>query len=161
MDGERPVDGNEPGAELIPEAVREAGSSLLGVLLVLFILGSLAALVYVTMGPGTDHATRLDMAPDAGQGEGAGATGAPSPIAGATAGACKATYQAVEAAQAAKNAKEGSNAASVAQLVAEGWLSQTPSTDGYTIDLEVVDGDPTGRVLVNGTGGIEACESLP
>ena len=138
----------------------EAGSSLLGILMVLMILGAMAGLVYMTMGPGTGPRTTLDMVPDdAGEG-GGGAANAPSAVAGASAGACRANFQAVDAAQAAKNAQEGTNAASVAQLVAEGWLSEPPKTDGYTIDLEMVDGEPTGRVLVNGTAGVEACDSL-
>lgn len=61
---------------------------------------------------------------------------------------------------AAKNAKDGTNPASVSQLVAEGWLSEAPSTQGYTIDLEVVDGEPTGTVLVNGAPGTEGCDSV-
>jgi hypothetical protein len=159
VDGEGSVDGHEPRAHLMYGTRDEAGSSLLGILLVLIILGTLAGLVYVTMGAGTGPTTRFDMVPEPGEEGNGGSVRAPRAIAGA--GACRANYQAVDAAQAAKNAKDGSNAASVAELVREGWLSAPPETQGYTIDLEVVDGQPTGRVLVNGAGGIEVCDSLP
>lgn len=153
-----------------PCAERQGGSSLVGILVVLVVLGGMAALAVssLTTGVTTGVGSGRDPVGVGGFGGVLGTESGPSgsggrasgPLGGAAASACKADFTAVQAAVAAKQGRDGQPAGSVGQLVSEGWLSQPPANRGYQVELEVLDGVPTGAILVNGSRGMEVCDRL-
>jgi hypothetical protein len=136
----------------------EQGVSLVGTLLVLVILGGLAAVTVASLPSGDTRAllgggssSRSPLAPNR----------PPSLTAAAATAACQADEQTIEEAVAAKHAVDGRYSASLGDLVAGHWLSQVPVAGGYQFTLQTEGGIPTGRVLVNGGIGIAACNALP
>ena len=89
---------------------------------------------------------------------GGGARGGISPRAGATAAACKADYESVQRALALAVASGGAPA-SVADLVAAGWLASAPANSGYTVELGAGGGGTV--VTVDGQPGPAGCDSAP
>lgn len=89
---------------------------------------------------------------------GGGAGGGLSPRQGATSAACRADYESVQRALALATAA-GTPPASVADLVAGGWLASVPGGSGYSLELAVT---PTGtQVLANGQPGPAGCDTAP
>lgn len=158
---------------------RESGFGLISMVVVLVILGSLVvitmkgldqlgkstATVTGTGGGGvggpvapTPGLGLVAIPPDLGgngpTGRVAGASG-PRPV--ATAAACKGDYASVEHALAVSQATAGPPVATVADLVARGFLSTAPSNRGYTIELRPTPDQPLPQIMVNGQPGIAAC----
>ena len=163
----------------------EAGiGGLVSILMVLVVLGTLAAAAMVYVGGlgdvlgGTDRPaspegggaplgptpaglleqTAGGAAAGGAATAGGGAGGGHSPRQGATSAACRADYESVQRALALATAS-GAAPASVADLVAAGWLASAPGGSGYTLELAAT---PSGtQVLVNGQPGPAGCDVAP
>jgi len=158
----------------------ETGASLAGLLLVVLVLGVMAAVAVAgtsLLVPGGDGLPSMTLpagpttAPPT-----SGASGQGADIGRARQAACHADYDAVDAADEAMLAQTGFSADSIGQLVATRYLRSAPSTEGgFTIALAYApagqghgrdhgasDGgrDPTGAVTVNGAVGPAACDRL-
>lgn len=83
----------------------------------------------------------------------------PSLASNARTAACKTNVGVVEAAAKTKQVTDGAYPTSIDELVAGKWLDSAPDTKGYVMSLEVVDGQPTGLVLVNGKPGLQGCDA--
>jgi hypothetical protein len=164
-----------------------SGMSLLSTLMVLVIMGFMGAIVWKSLSLGDSSgdsqlrsllkeanapgdATKLTGAPTpAGQAVGGAAAEAdmggpsaanpPSLMSTARTAACRGNVGVVETAIATKHTTDGTYPASIDELVAGHWLDAVPSTAGYRMTLEVVDGQPTGHLLVNGQPGLQGCDS--
>jgi hypothetical protein len=145
----------------------DRGASLVGVLVVLVILGALAAVAVAVVNRDVlDTAALSRLAPASIPEEGgpvAGGAPAPprSPTAGASPAACLANVRTVEQAAAAKHASDGAFPATVAELVSGHWLDEAPSQRGFDITLEAAAGQPSGKVLVNGLPAEQGCAGAP
>jgi general secretion pathway protein G len=108
------------------EKRQEEGFTLIEMLIVIIILGILAAVVVFGVSTFRDDSVTK---------------------------ACKADMKSVEVAAEAHRAKEGTPAASVAELVSEGYLRQAPPTADYTIGYTVSGGNfsVTGNKTTTGT----------
>lgn len=146
---------------------RERGASVVAVLVLLVILGGLSvvALAALPSDPSTPTDALDGGTAGGGLPGGAGTDAAPghrrSPAAGALAAACTATARTIGAAAATKHAADGAFPATVAELVAGGWLSSPPALPGYELTLESTIGRPTGRILVNGQPADQGCAAEP
>lgn len=138
----------------------QRGAGLLSLLMVVAVIGVLV----VTSMSANDF--QLDMEPPGGtlpeSSAGAVKTPAPSPAPArprdaARQAVCEANYRAVETALASEQAASGTLSLTVEELVRDGWLSPSVVTDDPGITLEVANGAPTGRVLVDGQPGPAAC----
>ena len=140
-----------------------AGAGLLGLVVLLVVLGALVAVVLAALdgedddgsgGPGTVAAPGgpPPVAGEAGPGGPAGLAGA------ATRAACAEDARTLESAMAADHATSGSYPTTLEELRARGWVSELPARPGVEFAPEVVDGRPTGRILVNGSPAAEGCE---
>lgn len=152
------------------------GVSLISTLVVLVTLGAMSAIVFSALSKGESKSTKetkalldeLNAPTPAGQAAagaaaeadmaGASAARPPSLAGMARTSACKANVGVLQAATATKHASDGAWPASVDELVAGHWIDSAPSTAGYHITLEVVGGQPTGQVLVNGRPGAQGCD---
>lgn len=146
---------------------RESGLSLVGVLVVLVILGGLAALAVAAL-PGDGAGTSGPLQglipgelPDGGSASGVPAGLPASPAAGARVAACLANVRSVQQAAGGKHAADGSFPATVAELVAGHWLADAPVQRGYDLMMEAVGGRPSGKVLVNGLPADQGCAAAP
>ncbi len=145
--------------------MREAGSSLIGVLVVLVILGAMAAAVVATLGRDEQTATALSqLTPGGTMDSGTPAAGpiaagpiAAGPIAASSVAACRADVATLETAMAAVHASSGTYPASLAELQASGLVGDLPEIPGLTFGPEISGGQPTGRILVNGRPADEGC----
>lgn len=142
----------------VPRERPQSGAGLLSVLVVVAILGGLAVLSMSA----TDF--QVDMEPPGASmpeaSPGAVQTPAPAPARPGDAArqvACEANYRAVQTALATAQAASGTLAMTVEELVQGGWLSPSVATDDPGITLEVSNGAPTGRILVDGQPGPSAC----
>jgi hypothetical protein len=140
-------------------AAKEAGASLVGTLVVLAILGVLATLAARSV---TSSDNSLDLRPEVGPGDPSTASTSASgrrvsPAAAATLLACQLDERSVESAVAGMHAAVGRYPGTMTELVAGGWLTEPPASGRSTFTLETGSGGPTGRVLVNGHPGAEAC----
>lgn len=125
----------------------------MGALLVVVLLGALAALVVVALpddlppsGSGLERVVPPGPAPGgpvAGQG--------PAPVAAASAEACAVTARTLQAAAEAKRAADGTYPSTAAELVRAGYLSEEPRLRGFELTFD------GGRVLVNGLPPDEGC----
>ena len=153
-----------PGVPWVPRerAGSEYGAGLLSLVVVVAILGTLAVMSL--------RATelQLDMVPPDVTSTGAAQSTAPGSAPGPAASpvrpsdvarraVCETSYQAVVSALATQQAASGARASSVGELVQAGWLDPAVLTAEPGISLEMVDGAPTGRVLVDGQPGPAAC----
>jgi hypothetical protein len=157
-----------------------SGVSLISTLLVLIIMGTLAAMVFASLNMGDSKSQKetksllkeLNAPTPAGQAAagaaaeanmgGAGVAPNPPSLAGAArTTACKANVGTVEAALANAHGVSGSYPPSLDALVAGRWIDAVPSTAGYHMSLEIGAGQPTGHVLVNGQPGMQGCEGPP
>ena len=180
-----PTSGHSPGASPGPRGTGwgEAGiGGLVSILMVVLVLGTLAAATVVYMG-GLDDVLGGADRPGSGEGgggplgptpaglleqtaggaagggaatAGGGARGGVSPRAGATSAACQADYDSVQRALALA-AASGAAPASVADLLAAGWLAQAPANSGYTVELGATAAGT--QVLVNGQPGPAGCQA--
>ncbi|HUQ62832.1 MAG TPA: hypothetical protein VM121_03660 [Acidimicrobiales bacterium] len=156
------------------------GVSMISTLVVFVIMGALGAVVLssVPFGDSSDDPQTQSLMNDlnggptpAGQvaggaaveaemgGPSAGAGNPPSLSASARTAACKTNLDIIDRAVLTKYSTEGSFPSSIDELVTGHWIDSVPSTKGYDITLEIVDGKPTGHVLVNGRAGAEACDA--
>jgi len=146
-------------AHAVGDRRQELGASLVGILVVLVTLGALAALAAsaltgeqgvtgpadpATTTPGTSTGDVTARRP-------AGSVGA------ASAAACKADAATLETAMNSAHAIDGAYPASVSDLVARGFLSEVPGRPGVAFAPEMVGGQATGRILVNGLPAAEGC----
>jgi hypothetical protein len=157
----------------------ETGSSLAGLLLVVLILGVMAAIavagtsMLVPGGAGVPSMT-LPAGPTT-TSPTVGTSGQMTAIGLARQAACHADYDAVVAADEAMYSKTGFFADTIQALVEAGYLRAVPSSsNGYTIGLSyaTVDGrgranglgtgggGPTGGITVSGVVGPGACDAL-
>lgn len=138
----------------------ERGASLVSLLLVVVVLGALAALA-VTALPNDPSGTASPL-PGRTPSSGGATPGAPrSPAAGAADAACTSTARTLAASVAAKQAVDGAFPATVEEMVAAGYLASAPSVRGREFSLEAVGGRPTGKVLVNGLPSEQGCAAAP
>lgn len=137
-----------------PTGRPERGASLAGLLVVILMLGVMAATTIVAV---SELAPRDPTEASLLQLSGlSGATGR-----SAAQVSCLADYGRVLLADKAYAARTGSGAATIAALVEAGDLSKPPSTSrGYTIGLASAAGKPTGAVTVDGVPGVATCEDL-
>ena len=154
------------------EVERQRGASLLSVLMVIMILGGLAGVAAYGMSrvakdplhasPGAgltpeDRTLLAGKAPPQG-----GASLAPRrPTDGASTAACLSNVRTIEAASTAKFAIDGTFPATLAELVSGRWLPEVPDLKGYELTMEAADGQPNGKVLVNGLPSAEGCAAPP
>jgi hypothetical protein len=139
-----------------------------GLLVVLAVLGAMAAVAFTALG-GSDGepaarpsglaaevvpAARADLDAVAQSGQ-ALRTG----VADQASNACLVDARTLATAVAAYEASRGSHPASVDELVTAGLLAQAPSSPGYSVTLESAGGKSTGRVLVNGMEPAAGCEA--
>jgi prepilin-type N-terminal cleavage/methylation domain-containing protein len=108
----------------------DSGFTLTELLIVIVILGVLTGIVVFAVGAFTD---RGEIA------------------------ACKADMKTVESASEAYRAQNGSYAATIAALVAGGYLKSAPSTTNYTITYTVVAGPPQTATVTGAIVGGGAC----
>ena len=137
----------------------ERGFSLVGTILVLVILGGMATVVVASL-PGRDPNLVIggsNAAPGASASAGSPAPRPPSLIGSAAIAACQADERSIEEAVAAMHASTGRYPATVAEMVAGHWLTQSPTVTAFAFSLETTGGRPTGRVLVNGSVGVGGC----
>jgi hypothetical protein len=142
----------------------ESGLSLVGILVVILILGTLAALTVAALNSdllGTSALSGVSSGDLAGGGTRSGAATGPGFRAGATTASCIANVRTVEQAAATKHASDGVFPATVAELVTGHWLDEAPVLPGYALTIEVVGGRPTGKVLVNGSAADQGCAAPP
>lgn len=136
---------------------REAGTSLVGLLLVVAILAGMAVLVVAALGDDPEVSSTI-----AGVGP-VGPGGTATRIAGGNlpdevaAAACRADVAVLESAMAAAHALRGAYPASLAELQTSGFLSEQPARPAVTFTLETVEGKATGGVLVNGLPPADGC----
>jgi hypothetical protein len=156
------------------------GVSMISTLAVLVIMGALSAVVLSSVPFGdssSDPQTQslmndMNVGPTpAGQvaggaaveanmgGPSAGAGNPPSLASNARTAACRTNVDVVATATRTKQATDGAYAASIDELIAGKWLDSAPDTKGFAMTLEVVEGKPTGQVLVNGKPGAQACDA--
>lgn len=152
----------------IPRRRPDSGLSIISLVFTLVILGLMAAIA-VKIGDGSkkDSAETSGLLSQLG-----GAAGAADAIAGAAqagaggvgglagsaaSAACKANVAIVERALATLTTQGESLPANIDELVSRGVISEIPAVRGYTLSLEVVDGRPTGKVLVNSRPAAEGC----
>lgn len=100
--------------------------------------------------------TQADMSSGA-QPSAAGPAGPGGMMGAASVTACSANVDLVEKALATMSATGQDLPFTIEELVARGGLTEVPSMRGYTLTLENVDGQPTGKVLVNGKLGAQGC----
>lgn len=146
----------------------DAGLSLISLLFTLVILGLMAAIA-VKIGDGSkkDSAETSGLLSQMGGAAGAadavaggvqaGAGGVAGIAGSAASAACRANVAIVERALETLKTQGEALPASVDELVARGKINQIPSVRGYTLSLEVVDGSPTGAVLINDRPANEGC----
>ena len=143
----------------------ESGVSLVGMLVVVVILGTLAALTVAALNSdllGTSDVSGLSPNADpGGSGAGPGAAAGPRVAAGATTASCTANVRTLEQAAAAEHAADGAFPATVTELVTGHWLDEPPALPGYELTMESVGGRPTGRILVNGLPAAQGCATPP
>jgi hypothetical protein len=140
----------------------ESGVSLVGVVVVLVILGALAALAVTALPSDPGTAGRLQgLVPDDDLVDGGAAPRPRSPADAPATAACTITAQTLGTAWAAKHAADGTNPATLGELVATGYLSAAPDHRGYEYTLEAVGGRATGKVLVNGMPYQQGCAAAP
>jgi len=149
------------------QAQDERGVSLVGTLVVLVILGGLAALVLSAWpdDPSGTSATLRSLTSEANLAGGGApnvAAGASrSPVGGAGAAACTATVRSIEQAAATMHASGGAFPSSISELVTSRWLSEAPATPGYALTMAEVGGQRNGKVLVNGLPSERGCAVPP
>jgi hypothetical protein len=154
------------------------GVSLVSTLVVLTIMGAMGAVVLSSMPFGSDSNDsqvksvmgEINAPTPAGQavqgataeanlGGGPAAANPPSLPSAARTAACRANVGVVEAAISTKHATDGSYPSSIDELVRGHWLDSAPTTAGFQMTLEVVNGQPTGRLVVNGQPGLQGCDN--
>lgn len=147
----------------------QSGLSLISTVATLVILGFLAALVVSALDDMGEHDPQTRSLLDevgglAGKAEpsndgGAAfsARGATGLVHGASVEQCRTDLATVETAVTAYMAQTGTYPVSPDELVTAGFLSSLPSRPSYSFTLEALDGQPTGRVMVNGRPGHEGC----
>lgn len=148
---------------------REGGASLVGVLVVVMILGLLGTLGLLAFSVlpsdpvGTSSLKALEPGGDlAGAGASSTVSGRPrSPTAGGASAACMSNVRVIGQAAATKHATDGAFPATVDELVQGRWLSEAPSLRGYDLTMELVGGQPTGRILVNDQPAEQGCAAAP
>lgn len=138
----------------------ERGSTLVGLVMALVVLGGLAALVVPTLvggdaGPGGLGVGR-GLVPTVPGASPAGGRG-PAVIDAASVAACRADVASLETSMATAQAVTGSYPASFAELAARGFVNEVPARPGFTFAPEMTAGSPTGRVTVNGRPAAEGC----
>jgi len=149
------------------EAEGERGVSLVGTLVVLVILGGLAVVVLSAWpdDPSGTSATLRGLTSEAnlagGGAPNAAAGGPRSPVGDAGAVACTANVRSLEQAAATMHASAGTFPATVSELVGGRWLSEAPVSPGYALTMAVTDGQPNGRILVNGLPADQGCAAPP
>ena len=127
---------------------------LVGLLVVLVILGAMAAVAMSSLGGDDSPVPRRLSPPDTALPPG----GRPVGGAGAaSAEACRMDVATLERAMAISYARSGAHPTDLSQLVDQGMVSALPDRAGYVFTAEVVDGRGTGRVLVNGRPGPQGC----
>lgn len=135
----------------------------MGLLLVLVVLGGMAALVLAATSvapPDLDLSTSEPLVPAA-PGRAAAAGGGAASANAAAVAACEADVATVEAAMATARAVRGSVPTTLGDLVSQGFLAEVPTRPGFAFAPEVVNGSATGRVTVNGRPGREGCAAPP
>lgn len=134
----------------------DEGMSLIGLLVVLVVLGAMAAVVASTLTGETGTLTLLEQAsPELG----AEAPARPAGLPGAASSvACRTDVATLETAMGTAQAIEGTYPASLSDLMARGFLSELPNRPGLLYAPEVIDGRATGRVLVNGLPAGDGCQ---
>lgn len=153
-----------------PKGGPQCGLSLISTVATLVTLGLLGALVVSAlddMGKSDPQTRSLlnEVGITGGAGTGTDDTAAPSArgpaglVQGASVQECQADLATLETAVSAYMAQAGSNPTTTDDLVTAGFLSSLPSRPSYAFSLEAVDGQPTGRVMVNGRPGVEGCHA--
>lgn len=138
-----------------------AGAGLLGLLVLLVVLGALVAVALAALDGDDGGSGGLGSVAPGGPAPVAGAAGpgGPAGLAGAaTRAACAEDVRTLESAMAADHATRGSYPATLEELRAHGFVSELPARPGVAFAPEVVDGRPTGRILVNGLPAAEGCK---
>lgn len=139
-----------------------AGAGLLGLVVLLVVLGALVAVALAALDGDDDGSGGLGsvVAPGGPLPVGGPAgPGGPAGLAGAaTRAACAEDVRTLESAMAADHATRGSFPATLEELRAHGFVSELPARPGVAFAPEVVDGRPTGRILVNGLPAAEGCK---
>jgi hypothetical protein len=130
--------------------------SILSTLVVLVIMGAMGAVVASSMSLGGDsnHSQVKSL-----MGEINAPANSPSMPSAARQAACRANVEVVEAAIGTKHATDGAYPSSIDELVNGHWLDSAPTSAGYQMTIEVLDGQATGRLLVNGQPAAQGCAS--
>jgi hypothetical protein len=136
---------------------REAGTSLVGLLLVVAVLAGMATVVVASLGENDKVARTVAGVGPTGPGEGVTPAGAGNLPDAASTAACQADVAVLESAMAAAHAVRGTYPVSLSELQTGGFLSEQPARPGVTFTPETVEGKATGRVLVDGLPAAEGC----